>query len=307
MKLQVKVLALLWSLMLVSVLAVPLPALASESSEVESLDIAITKILHMLEGTNPPHVQFAFDITPYSFNYDTSRAGFLPALNSSVVTFTPADVAEAEAEDGIVKHYRQSDKLLQGVSFPCPGYFTYHVSLREDSFQNTKTETMVLDEIVWQLTFCVEYMPESYADVYVSAIDVQQVYKNNTLGPKVDTEELSFVSFFTRNEDSEEPVDEKPPPDGPDDPGNKPGNEPGDRPGSEDPSDNPESNPGSGSSGKGSSEKTPKTGDPGEAGLWLWAAVVSLIISVLTALRLSYHEKGSLFKLGLTQHKVSSS
>jgi len=283
MKMQAKVLILVWSFMLVSLLTVPFSALASEAGEVESLDIAITKILHMLEGTTPPHVQFAFDITPYSFNYDTSRAGFLPALNSSVVIFTPEDVAEAEAEDGIVQHYRQSEKLLQGVSFPCPGYFTYHVSLREDSFQNTKTETMVLDEIVWQLTFCVEYMPESYADVYVSAIDIQQVYKNNTLGPKVDTEELSFLSFFTRNEGSEDPGDEKPPPeDGPED-------EPEDDPGDE---DAPGNGPGNGSSGKGGTEKGPRTGDPGDSGLWLWAAIISLIVSVLTILRLSYKKEG---------------
>jgi len=306
MNMQIKALVLTLTLMLVSVFAVPFSAPASEVEDIEVLDIAITKILHMAEGTVTPHVQFVFDVTPYGFNYDRSRAGLLPALNSSVVTFTPLDVAEAE--DGMLKHYRQSDSLLQGVNFPCPGYFTYRISLREDSFQNTKTETMILDKSVWQLTFCVEYLPTSSAstapatssatELYVSAIDVQRVSEDGVLGSKVGTDELSFLSLFSRDDDPDDPGNEDPPPE--DDP-------PGDKdPDDDKPENLPEddeleddidnNNPGGGGgtgSGGSSNKKGPRTGDPGDSGLWLWSAAISLIISVLTALKLGYRKESS--------------
>jgi len=170
-----------------------IPPAASE------IDLAITKNLQMPVGTITPDTEFAFDITPYSFNNETDQANMLPAIAVPNLVFSPSDVATVT---GDVRTVTQVSDVLLGntVNFSQPGLFTYRISERSDTFSNTTTETMTFDPTIYQVTFIV--LPDSETGGnYVSAILVQEVLPGDILGSKLEDLEtaLTFTNTFVRN------------------------------------------------------------------------------------------------------------
>ena len=168
-------------------------------TEPEYKDIAISKNLQMPVGTITPQTEFAFDITPYSFNNETDQAHVLPVLSVPNIAFAPSDVATVT---GDVRTVTNTSHFLLGndMVFPSPGLFTYRISERSDTFSNTTTETMTFDATIYQVTFIVLPLPAG-AGNYVSAILVQEVLPGDTLGQKREDLEtaLTFTNTFVRS------------------------------------------------------------------------------------------------------------
>lgn len=170
----------------------------------EDLDIAIIKRLRMPEDTVTPDTSFVFDVVPYSYNDDPAQSSELPALNISAIDFASSDTTASVG--GMLDIYRRSEYLLQGVDFLLPGYYSYRISERTDTFTGSELETMIFDTKVWQVTFTVDRMPSPSPDTYVSAIDVQEVLEDDELGPKRELDDFIFVNSFIRSQDNAEPL-----------------------------------------------------------------------------------------------------
>ncbi|MCL2680203.1 MAG: hypothetical protein FWF11_01800, partial [Coriobacteriia bacterium] len=170
-------------------------------TEPEYIDIAITKNLQMPVGTITPTTDFAFDITPYSFNNETDQVSILPELTVSNITFSPSDVATVTGDVRTVT--KVSDFLLgNDTVFPTPGLFSYRISERSDTFSNTTTETMTFDSSIYQVTFVVMSLPEG-AGTYVLTIIVNRILEGGAISDKLEDLDtaLTFTNTFVRNVD----------------------------------------------------------------------------------------------------------
>jgi len=170
----------------------------------DGLDIAITKRLSMPEDTEAPDTTFEFIVEPYCYNEDPLQAAMLPTLNVSNIEFFSTDTTTAAG--GTLDIYRQSEYLLDGVTFDLPGYYGYRISERTTTFTDSALETMVFDTTVWHITFTVDWEPSPSTGTYVSAIDVQEVLEDDELGPKRELDDFTFTNFFVRTQDNEEPL-----------------------------------------------------------------------------------------------------
>ena len=168
---------------------------------VEHTDIAINKHLQMPVGTITPTTEFAFDITPYSFNNETDQAGILPELTVPNITFSPSDVATVTGDVRTVT--KVSDFLIgNNTTFLTPGLFTYRISERTDTFSNTTTETMTFDPAIYQVTFVV--LPLSAgAGNYVTTVIVNRILEGGAISDKLEDLDtaLTFTNTFVRNVD----------------------------------------------------------------------------------------------------------
>ncbi|MCL2680110.1 MAG: hypothetical protein FWF11_01335 [Coriobacteriia bacterium] len=168
---------------------------------VEHTDIAINKHLQMPVGTITPTTEFAFDITPYSFNNETDQAGILPELTVPNITFSPSDVATVTGDVRTVT--KVSDFLIgNNTTFLTPGLFTYRISERTDTFSNTTTETMTFDPAIYQVTFVV--LPLSAgAGNYVTTVIVNRILEGGVISDKLEDLDtaLTFTNTFVRNVD----------------------------------------------------------------------------------------------------------
>ncbi|MCL2680699.1 MAG: hypothetical protein FWF11_04405, partial [Coriobacteriia bacterium] len=162
-------------------------------------DLAITKNLQMPAGTITPTTEFAFEIIPHSFNYDTDQADVLPTIAVPNLTFSSSDEATVTGDVRTVT--KVSELLIEDkVTFPSPGLFTYRISELSDTFSNTTTETMTFDPTVYQVTFIV--LPDSETgENLVNSIIVQEVLAGGTLGSKIEDlyTALTFTNTFVRN------------------------------------------------------------------------------------------------------------
>ncbi|MCL2526339.1 MAG: hypothetical protein FWE46_04735 [Coriobacteriia bacterium] len=284
-----------WGLIAVAVVLVWAHSPACASALSVTPEVNITKTLHVPEGLPTPDVSFYFEIVPWAFNDDVARVAKVPALHAPVVSFAAHD--EAEAVAGVVAHVKDSDSLITGVVFPGPGYYTWRLSVAEARLVGGgpgglpgpgvppgMIEYVVVDPTVWQLTLTVEYVggPMSGGPVQVTDAELCRVVDlvTGALGPKVEVEELGFLCAYALMEAPVDPPVDDPP--GPPKP-----------PDVEKPEEGvvvPGPGPGGGGGGGTRPGRGPRTADYGDPVVWVWVAMLALIVGTVCGLQLYYRD-----------------
>lgn len=133
---------LVFALGIVMMMTMSLSAMAEETtSPTLYKDVRVTKELIFPEGaTLPADTKFSFDVEFVDF---TSHDGTVdaaadhPAISVDDLTFT-GDMGSAIAGEGVKKAVKQSNNLLDGLTFEKAGIYTYHIT--------EKTGTVTLGE-----------------------------------------------------------------------------------------------------------------------------------------------------------------
>ena len=186
-------------------------------TDIEEGGISITKVLQMPEGTQTPETTFIFDITPHARNGDITRAGELPLLNipditntfsTQSVAFSTSDVGAINTDTNYYEVIRTSSNILEGVSFPAAGAFSYRITERADTFVSTPEQTMVFDSRIFEATFIV-VNNEIVGGQRIEAVLIQLVDTDTGLvieGNENKLSALEFVNTFSIQPD-EDPTD----------------------------------------------------------------------------------------------------
>lgn len=220
------------ALAVVMCLGTAVPALAvggggGTTVTVTSPEAAITKTLKMPEGTTTPTADFIFQFTKKSLGGDTTSAeldrmpdiGTVPVGGSAgeiAIPFTSADTGTTINDTKTI--FKQSGNILDGVTFPSAGEYTYTLTEKPDTYSAADNENMTYSGAEYLMTFYVKNNSTGTGTfVYaISAVIVTPDPGNpGEPGDKVDPtpgdgsgtfSELVFTNIYTKNGGGTDPT-----------------------------------------------------------------------------------------------------
>lgn len=221
------------ALAIVMCLTTALPAFAAGSpvtggTEANPLTAAITKTLKMPEGTTTPATEFIFQFEKTNRNGSTASAdldqmpsiGTVPSGQTAgeiKIPFATTDNGSVVSGSKIVS--KQSTNILNGITFPSAGTYTYTLTEKTNTYTAQANETMDYSPAVYTMTF---YVKNNSANTgtYVYAISTVIVTPDpgnpGEPGDKVDPtpgdgstsfSQLAFTNVFTKRGGGTDPTD----------------------------------------------------------------------------------------------------
>ena len=202
-----KILALALALLLTSL--VSLPAFAEDGVNAE---LIVQKTLRTNVGTTIPDSTFYFQLNHVGFENDPDRMVHIQDLpqdqwvTRGSVSFDSTQ-RPTETSPGIFEVSGSSENLLENITWPRPGRYSFMLELVPNTNQlnNTPpvTEIMVYNYVVWGVHVWVR--ADAAGDLFVAAVQVFQAddepyNEETTFGAKVAYAE--FISDFVRKYDN---------------------------------------------------------------------------------------------------------
>jgi len=211
-------------------------SLASEPEPI--VEAAITKLLQVPEGTEPPPMDFIFTVTPFSYNgseeaADVARLPVIGAEGKVTISFGGFGVGP-EVLDGtansVSTYYLESAELFSNIPWPNAGIYEYYIGETDSTYAIASPlhEALTLSSARYRIA--VEVREDDDGKPYIWNIGTVRIIREDgtpgtdkvdptpggPIGSEFNYSQMTFTNKYVKTNGTADPGD----PDDPDDPGN---------------------------------------------------------------------------------------
>lgn len=164
----------------------------------DPVELDLEKRLRKPEGTPIPTISFTFEFEAIAFNDNPAQAGLLPSIPDRVVNITPT--SPSSTAGGITTTIGTTN-ILENISFPQAGIFSYRVTEMPNSSNTTSPSSVTYSQAEYELRIYVAEIGEGLnVRLEVAIINIFRVLNDDGSPetPPLKVHDVTFANIYRR-------------------------------------------------------------------------------------------------------------